>query len=40
MSKGTQARTVLAAAMLAWLVSAGGAIAQVTEAHLRIDGLT
>ena len=31
---------VIAASGLAWLITAGAAIAQVEQAHLRIDGMT
>jgi len=40
MSEMTRVRAVLAAAALAWSVAAGAALAQVEQAHLRIDGMT
>lgn len=40
MRLAVSASIVVAAAGLAWLVSAGAALAQVQEAHLRIDGMT
>jgi len=33
-------RAVLAAAALAWGICAGAGLAQVEQAHLRIDGMT
>ncbi len=40
MRMNTRLRAVLAAAALTWGVGAGAALAQVEQAHLRIDGMT
>ncbi len=40
MKAAPKAPVVLAIVALSWIVIAGAAVAQVEEAHLRIDGMT